>query len=186
VDLRGCLSIAEVIDRLEKHYNVYKPAFLVGDGWDQTLWENKDLPSNDLLNRSFPDIPVYLRRVDFHALWVNERAIELAGLRPGDSGIAPGEAILTADGHFTGVFLENTYERINATIPPMTDRALTECILEAQALCFSYGLGSVSDAGLLWGKYSAGFTAESRQLENSNGHLDESFGRKFHEVYPAL
>ena len=148
VDLRGCLSIAEVIDRLEKHYNVYKPAFLVGDGWDQTLWENKDLPSNDLLNRSFPDIPVFLRRVDFHALWVNDKTIEMAGLRPGDSGIAPGEAILTADGHFTGVFLENTYERINATIPPMTDRALTECILEAQELCFSYGLGSVSDAGL--------------------------------------
>jgi hypothetical protein len=148
VDLRGSASVDEVIERLQKHYDLYKPAFLVGDGWDQTLWENKDLPSNDLLNRSFPDIPVYLRRVDFHALWVNESAIQRAGLRPGDSAIAPGEAILTADGHFAGVFLENTYERINATIPPMTDHALTECILEAQELCFSYGLGSVSDAGL--------------------------------------
>ena len=152
VDLRGCLSIEEVIDRLQKHHQLYSPAFLVGDGWDQTLWEKKVLPSNDLLNRAFPDIPVYLRRVDFHALWVNDKAIELAGLRPGDSGIAPGEAIMTSSGKFTGVFLENTYERINATIPSMTNRALTECILEAQDLCFSYGLGSVSDAGLPLGQ----------------------------------
>ena len=148
VDLRGAASIDEVIARLQKHFDLYQPGFLVGDGWDQTLWEDKDLPDNEKLNTAFPNIPVYLRRVDYHALWVNDRAIELAGLHPGDPSIPPGEALINSPGLFTGVFLENTCERLNATIPPMSDQELVDCILQAQDLCFSYGLGSVTDAGL--------------------------------------
>ncbi|MDD2288897.1 MAG: amidohydrolase [Bacteroidales bacterium] len=148
VDLRGAASIDEVIARLQKQVDLYQPGFLVGDGWDQTLWEDKDLPDNEKLNTAFPNIPVYLRRVDYHALWVNDRAIELAGLHPGDPSIPPGEALINSPGLFTGVFLENTCERLNATIPPMSDQELVDCILQAQDLCFSYGLGSVTDAGL--------------------------------------
>lgn len=149
VDLRGAASVHEVTDRLKDHYNKYKPAFIVGDGWDQTLWADPSLPLNDALNEAFPDIPVYLRRVDFHAIWVNDRAIRLAGLTENDPDIPRGEALYRpGSGKFTGVFLENTYERINANIPPMDRETQIECIKEAQELCFSWGLGSVTDAGL--------------------------------------
>ncbi len=148
VDLRGAASVDEVIARLQKHCDLYHPGFLVGDGWDQTLWEDKNLPDNEKLSKAFPNIPVYLRRVDYHALWVNNLAIERAGLHPKDPSIPRGEALMTASGLFTGIFLENTCERINATIPPMNDLELAACILEAQDLCFSSGLGSVTDAGL--------------------------------------
>jgi predicted amidohydrolase YtcJ len=148
VDLRGAASVSEVVERLKKHYDLFQPDFLVGDGWDQTIWKNKSLPDNEALNNAFPDIPVYLRRVDFHALWVNDRAIDMSGLQPGDPSIPAGEALIGENGRFSGIFLENTYERINAQIPPMKDQVLADCILEAQELCFSMGLGSVSDAGL--------------------------------------
>ncbi|HNR28480.1 MAG TPA: amidohydrolase [Bacteroidales bacterium] len=152
VDLRGAASVDEVIARLQKHYDLHHPGFLVGDGWDQTLWENKDLPDNEKLNKAFPNIPVYLRRVDFHATWVNEVAIALAGLHAGDISIPQGEALMNTSGQFTGVFLENTSDRINATIPHMSDQELVACILEAQDLCLAFGLGSVTDAGLPLGR----------------------------------
>ncbi|HHV02508.1 MAG: amidohydrolase [Bacteroidales bacterium] len=148
VDLRGAVSVDQVVERLEKHNKQHNPDFIAGDGWDQTLWEDKALPVNDKLNEAFPNIPVYLRRIDFHAIWVNDRAIELSGLQPGDPSIPAGEALMTSDGRFTGVFLENTIERINAAIPPMKDQELVACILEAQDMFFSFGLGSVCDAGL--------------------------------------
>ncbi len=148
VDLRGSVSEEEVIARLKEHYELYEPAFLEGDGWDQTLWEDKSFPGNQALSDAFPHIPVYLRRVDFHALWVNNKAIELSGLQPGDPGIRPGEAILTEDGRFTGVFLEDTGVRIRADIPPMDDKTQETYLQKAQEICFSYGLGSVTDGGL--------------------------------------
>lgn len=148
VDLRGATSIDEVVERLQRHYNQYEPSFIIGDGWDQTIWEEKTLPVNDKLNEAFPDIPVYLSRVDFHAVWVNDRAIELIGLQPDDPTIPAGEALMTENGQFTGIFLENTCSRFNVSIPPMKDSELIDCILSLQEMCFSLGLGSVSDAGL--------------------------------------
>ena len=152
VDLRGAASVDEIIARLQRHCDLYHPGFLVGDGWDQSLWEDKNLPDNEKLNAAFPNIPVYLRRIDFHATWVNDVAIELAGLHPNDPSIPQGEALMNASGLFTGVFLENTSDRINATIPHMSDQELAACIQEAQDLCLAFGLGSVTDAGLPLGR----------------------------------
>ena len=103
VDLRGAASVSEVVERLKKHYDLFQPDFLVGDGWDQTIWKNKSLPDNEALNNAFPDIPVYLRRVDFHALWVNDRAIDMSGLQPGDPSIPAGEALIE-NGRFSSIF----------------------------------------------------------------------------------
>ncbi|HPX79369.1 MAG: amidohydrolase [Bacteroidales bacterium] len=148
-DLRGAQSEEEIIERLQKHYELYKPDFLEGDAWDQTLWENKAFPTNEALSKAFPDIPVYLYRVDFHAYWVNDKAIELAGVKPGDPSIKPGEALLHPDGTFTGIFLEDTGAAISATAPSPNNATLKKYMMEAQNICFAYGLGSITDGGLL-------------------------------------
>ena len=48
-DLTGSTSLNEVINRLEKYQALYNPKVIVGRGWDQSLWTNKDLPTNDKL-----------------------------------------------------------------------------------------------------------------------------------------
>ena len=88
-------------------------------------------------------------RVDFHAYWVNDKAIELAGVKPGDPSIKPGEALLHPDGTFTGIFLEDTGAAISATAPSPNNATLKKYMMEAQNICFAYGLGSITDGGLL-------------------------------------
>ena len=52
-DLRGAKSEEEVIERLKAHYELHKPDFLEGDGWDQTLGKTKPFPRMRLC-RPFP------------------------------------------------------------------------------------------------------------------------------------
>ena len=51
---------------------------LLEGNWDQNLWKNKAFPKNDFLNKLFLNKLVLLRRVDGHALLVNDLVIQKA------------------------------------------------------------------------------------------------------------
>jgi len=146
VDLRGAASYNEILERLKERYSTEKPAYLAGDGWDQNLWEVKEFPDNSELNELFPDIPVVLSRIDFHAVIANDKAIEMLGITPGDPSVPEGEAEIK-EGKFTGLFMETMCDRLSGVLPE-NDRSLTKSILlAAQEECFKYGLTSMATCG---------------------------------------
>ena len=53
--------------------------WIIGFGWDQNLWHNKQYPTNNLLNDIAPNNPIYLTRIDGHSAWVNQAAIFQTG-----------------------------------------------------------------------------------------------------------
>jgi len=146
VDLRGAESFDEILQRLKTRYDSLKPKYLAGDGWDQNLWENKEFPGNDKLNELFPDIPVVLSRIDFHAVIVNDAAIKALGITPGDPSLPKGEALMNGS-RFKGVFLENTADRFKNVLPEPDEKESRDILLNAQKECFRFGLTSVSHAG---------------------------------------
>ena len=146
-NLRGSASYDEILERIAAHYAAYPSEWIAGVGWDQNLWPEKRFPTNEELNRLYPNTPVVLKRVDGHAVVANEEAIRRAGLKPGDATILPGEAF-TTNGMFTGLFLENTADRFWGMIPEPSTEELVDLIVRAANLCYQHGLTSVSDAGL--------------------------------------
>jgi len=76
-----------------------------GEGWDQNDWPAKDFPNNEKLNELFPDRPVVLTRVDGHAVIANNKALDIAGIKPGQT--IPGGEIETASGKLTGILIDN-------------------------------------------------------------------------------
>jgi len=80
VDLVGCRSYKEMIERINKYQNSKNKNIIVGRGWDQSLWGEKELPTNDKLNEMFPNIPICLYRIDGHAALVNDAMIKKAGI----------------------------------------------------------------------------------------------------------
>ena len=132
VNLRGATSYAEVIERLKKAQQDGNTTCIIGEGWDQNLWtDDNSMPTYHRLNEAFPNIPVIINRVDYHATVANKAAINLAGMK--DNG--------------TGLFMEDAAAPLGNITPEYTPQELATIILTAQEKCFTAGLTSVSSMG---------------------------------------
>lgn len=145
-DLTGTTSWQEILERLKAFAVQHPNGWLIGRGWDQNDWDNKNFPVNDSLNSLFPDRPVSLQRVDGHAVIVNQKAIELAGIQPGQT--LTGGDIVTINGKLTGVLIDNATDLIDLKIQASTNDDITRYLQDAEQKCFATGLTSVQDCGL--------------------------------------
>jgi predicted amidohydrolase YtcJ len=146
VNLVSTNSWDEVIERTRRFAGENPNGWLLGRGWDQNDWAIKEFPSNDKLNELFPDRPVMLTRIDGHAAIANQKALQLAGLKPGDK-IAGGD-IEVKNGRLTGILIDNATELLSSKIPSPGVAEAREALLDAQQNCFAVGLTSVDDCGL--------------------------------------
>lgn len=147
VQLEGTKSYEEVIERVKAYAAAAESRqVILGRGWDQNDWENKEFPTKDALDRLFPDIPVALRRIDGHALLVNQKALDLAGI-DGDTQV-PGGTVVTKNGQPTGVLIDTPMELVEAILPKPTLEEKKQALVAAQEIGFKYGLTTVDDAGL--------------------------------------
>ncbi|NIK72715.1 hypothetical protein FHS56_000201 [Thermonema lapsum] len=147
-DLVGTTSPDEVIARLKAFREQNSGlSWLLGRGWDQNDWESKAFPDRRLLDEAFPDIPVFLTRIDGHAAWVNTKALQEAGLLQAKK-VEGGSVRLRPDGSPSGILIDNAMDLVKRQIPPMSRESLTKLLMKAEQNCFSVGLTTLSDAGL--------------------------------------
>jgi len=146
LDLRGTKSFNEIIDMLTSFQEERKSEFIFGRGWDQNDWEVKEFPDKERLDLLFPETPIALRRIDGHALLVNQAALDLAGINA-ETDVVGGE-IIKKDGELTGILIDNAQQMINAIIPKKTKTDHIQALKDAQQKCLSLGLTTVDDAGL--------------------------------------
>ncbi len=120
--------------------------YIIGRGWDQNDWDDKNFPTKKELDSLFPNTPVALQRVDGHAYLVNSKALELAGITS-KTKLAGGEVVLE-NGETTGILIDSPMDLIDKTFPQITKEVSIEALLEAEKICLQYGLTTVDDAGL--------------------------------------
>jgi predicted amidohydrolase YtcJ len=147
LDLHGVMSEKEIAGSVARAARARKPGeWIHGFGWDQNLWESKQFPTKALLDEAAPENPVVLSRVDGHAIWVNSKALALAGITDKSVDPAGGRVVRDGAGHPTGVFIDNAMSMIQPPDPSMEER---EANLEnAAKLCARVGLTEVHDAGI--------------------------------------
>ncbi|MEO8853661.1 MAG: amidohydrolase [Ginsengibacter sp.] len=160
-DLVGTKSWTEVLDRLETFSKKHPEGWLIGNGWDQNDWPEKNFPDNQKLNEMFPDRPVILSRIDGHAAIANEKALEIAGVKPGEK-ISGGE-VEVKDEKLTGILVDNATGRVYSRVPEASKAQLSQALLSAQKNCFADGLTTVADCGL---DYESVLFVDSLQKEN--------------------
>ncbi len=145
-DLAGLTDQEGVYQKLQEYRGRTGGEWILGRGWDQNLWPEKSFPDNKRLNELFPDVPVYLVRVDGHAAWCNSKALELSGITAKTN--ITGGAVLLKNGQPTGVLIDNAKELVFSMVPAPSVELKTKALLEAQKNCFAAGLTSVTDCGL--------------------------------------
>jgi len=147
VDLKGTRSFEEIIIKLKNYSSNKKLSVLRGAGWDQNDWEVKDLPNKDSLDILFPNIPVVLSRIDGHAMLVNQKALDMAGISIKTKSI--GGEILRRNGKLTGLIIDKPMELIERIIPRYTKDEKIKALKTAEKICFENGITTVDEAGLL-------------------------------------
>jgi len=145
-DLRDTRSPEEILVILKEHHDKFGGDWILGRSWDQNDWEKKEFPNKEILDEFFPDIPVYLVRVDGHAGWCNSKALEIAGITA-ETKISGGE-VLVENGQPTGILIDNAEGLVMRHVPEITREQQVKGLLEAQQNCFAAGLTSLTDCGL--------------------------------------
>ncbi|NLI23480.1 MAG: amidohydrolase [Bacteroidales bacterium] len=145
-DLTGTASVEEIMTRLRGSGSKRNGQWITGRGWDQNDWESKMYPNRQMLDSIFPDLPVYLTRIDGHAAWVNTAALKMAGITS-QTRVKGGRVVLE-NGAPSGILIDNAMNLVSRLIPPPDLPAKREALLEAQTNCFAVGLTMVCDAGL--------------------------------------
>ena len=144
--LGGTKSFDAVVDTINKYKDRMSMGWISARGWDQNDWAIKAYPVKNKLDELFPDVPVFLMRIDGHAALVNQKALEIANVTA-STKIDGGEIILK-DGKPTGLLIDNAVDLVNNKIPKPSKANQSEAVLSAQKNCFAVGLTTVDDAGL--------------------------------------
>lgn len=149
VNLFGCTTWEEVIVRIQKFEKEHPQLnWIIGRGWDQNLFPNKQYPTNQLLNQLYPNTPILLTRVDGHAAIANAKALQLANVQPNQT--LTGGSIETKNNQLTGLLIDNAVDLVSAKIPAPGKADYEKWLLAAQQNCFKQGLTTLTDCGLMF------------------------------------
>ncbi len=160
-DLVGTSSWEDILKRLKTFSKTHKEGWITGRGWDQNDWPVKEFPTNEKLNQLFPGRPVILSRIDGHAAIANNKALELAGVKPGQK--LEGGEVEMKDGKLTGILIDNATSLVYSKVPKPGESQLEKALQAAQQNCFAAGLTTVADCGL---DYKSALFVDSLQKNN--------------------
>ncbi len=139
-------SFEACIDTLLAYPNKRYGGWVFARAWDQNDWQVQEFPDRAVLDSLFPDIPVFMYRIDGHAALVNQKSLDLAGITK-ETQVEGGE-IEIKNGRLTGILIDNAVDLVKNIIPKPSRQAEIDALLNAQANCLAVGLTTVSDAGL--------------------------------------
>ena len=149
LDLRGVTSEAEIAAKVKAAAAKAAPGeWIVGRGWDQNLWVNKQFPTTDSLTQAAPKNPVALTRIDGHATWANRAALDAADINQNTKDPAGGRIIRDAQGKPAGVLVDTAQNLVRRKIPAASPEQVHRQLARALEECARLGLTSVHDAGV--------------------------------------
>lgn len=147
-DIKSIKDIPRVIYQyLSQNSNRF--SWVIGYGWDQNNWQDFDsssFPTHHILSEYFKDIPICLKRIDEHCIWVNDYAMRMCGINKDTPDPSGGKIIRDTKGIPTGVFIDNAINLIYKHIPELSDKEKLQALKTVQKDLFSYGITTINDA----------------------------------------
>jgi predicted amidohydrolase YtcJ len=151
VDLTGVRTLDEFRERVRAKVATAKPGdWILGGGWDETLWPVKVLPNRWDLDEVSGDHPVFLDRVDGHLAVANTRALKLASITIASKDPEGGQIDRDANSQPTGILRDTAQRAVRAVIPQPTKEQLQHGIEVALADLAEHGVTSAQDYSPEW------------------------------------
>lgn len=146
VNLIGAKSLGEMKSRVAERAHTAAPGeWILGRGWDHTMWLGQKLPSRQDLDAVTGDHPAYFVRVDGHIGVANSAALKAAGITAQTKAPEGGSIDLDLKGEPTGIVRESAQELVRSKIPEPSAKQRRRGLELAFADAVQHGLTSVQD-----------------------------------------
>jgi hypothetical protein len=147
VDLTGSTSLADMLNRVRSAAEHALPGqWLLGGGWDHTLWTRQTLPTRQDLDTVSHGHPAFFVRVDGHIAVANSTALAESGVTKQTPNPPGSQFDHDAHGELTGIVREGrALDLIQQHVPPPTPEVRRQAILVALNDAAAHGVTSVQD-----------------------------------------
>lgn len=151
VDLKGVKTLEEFRQRVLAKVETAKPGdWILGGGWDETIWPVKTLPSRWDLDEVSGGHPVFLDRVDGHLAVANTRALQLASITIASKDPQGGQIDRDENGQPTGLLRDTAQQAVRSVVPAPMHEKRRQGIETALADLAQHGITSAQDYSPPW------------------------------------
>lgn len=151
LNLEGTSSIADLQARVaEAAGGLPEGAVLEGRGWIETHWPEERFPSRQDLDVVAPDIAVFLRRADGHALVANSLALEMAGITADSVAPEGGDILRDEEGEPTGMLIDAAMAPVGALGSNFEGEDRANVYMEGAWSAARYGWTGAHDMSVPW------------------------------------
>lgn len=147
--LEGAHSVADIL-KILKGYAKENPGndWIIARGWDYSMFGENTLPDRSDLDAVFLNRPVFLESYDSHAVWVNSKALSLAGITKDTPDPRNGWIVHDSKtGDPSGVLLEDADRLVRKLLPEPREVDKLIALRAGIKLASRYGITRVHSAG---------------------------------------
>jgi predicted amidohydrolase YtcJ len=154
VNLTGVKSLDELRSKVAARVGESRAGeWIVGSGWDETLWPVKVTPTRWDLDEVSAGHPVFLGRIDGHIAVANTRALQLGSINLASRDPQGGHIDRNQTGEPTGILRETAQDAVEAVIPKPTHQQRRQGIELALADLAEHGVTSCQDYSPNWDSF---------------------------------
>lgn len=151
VDLTGVTSLDELRTKVQRKVDSARAGeWILGSGWDETLWPVKVTPTRWDLDEVSNGHPVFLGRIDGHIAVANTRAMQLASITLASRDPQGGHIDRNEAGEPTGILRETAQGVVRDVIPKRTHDQRRDGLQLALADLAEHGVTSAQDFSPGW------------------------------------
>lgn len=148
-NLNGLETIDEYVAAIKKYADAHPDeAWITGGGWLMSAFGPGALASRKLIDAVVPDRPVVLWSTDGHTVWVNSKALELAGITDETPDPPDGRIDRDRQGKAIGSLQESADSLVSAVAPATTDAQRQQGLRYAIKLLNGFGITAIQDASV--------------------------------------
>lgn len=183
LDLSKMKSKEEVLAAVkEKVRHSQKGEWIIGDGWNENLWARSEIMDRKEIDEISPENPVLLKRICRHAMVVNTKALELAGVS--EKTVCPPGGVIEKEGTtgLTGLLKDTAQDLINTAVPSVSEEYLQKALKAAIKDLYRLGITGVHTEDLnYYGGFHRTYKTFKRVIEEE-GYKFRSHLLVHHEV----
>lgn len=199
LNLEGAHNVADIQDLLRKYAGQHPDdPWILGRGWDYTMFAPDTLPHKKYLDQLFPTYAVFLEAYDGHTFWANSKALALAGITKSTPDPPNGKIVRDpTTGEPTGALKESAGDLVVKIVPKPSHVDQLNALRAGMKLAVQNGITRVHSAGgdfaeldllqelrkekQLWVRFHVAYVLEPPELRLEDLAAIETARKTFHD-----